>query len=88
MEVVTSFIFLGALITRHGICDKEIRRRIAMGKAAMRGFTTIWKDRGIKLATNMKLVKVLVFLIVLYGAETWTMIPAYRINTDAFMLWC
>ena len=48
VEVVTGFIFLGALITRHGLCDKEIRRRIALGKAAMGGLTTIWKDGGIK----------------------------------------
>ena len=73
VEVVTSFIFLGALITRDGLCDKEIRRRIAMGKAAMGGLTTIWKDRIIKLATKVKLVNALVFPIVLYGAETWTM---------------
>ena len=80
---ITSFIFLGALITRDGLCDQEIRRRIAMGKAAMRGVTTIWKDREIKLATTMKLVKALVFPIVLNGAETWTMRKAERKNIDA-----
>ena len=51
MEVVTSFIFLGALITSDGLCDNEIRRRIAVDKAAMGGLTTIWKVWGIKLAT-------------------------------------
>ena len=73
VEVVTSFIFLGALITRDGLCDKEIRRRIGMGKAAMGGLTTVGKDRGITLVTKVKLVKALVFLIVQHGAETWTM---------------
>ena len=69
VAVVTSFICLGALITRDGLCDKEIRRRIAMGKAAMGGLTTIWKDREIKLGTKVKLVKALVFPIVLHGAS-------------------
>ena len=73
VEVVTKFVFLGALITKDGLCDKEIRRRIAMGKAAMGVLTTVWKDRGITLQTKVKLVKALVFPIVLYGAETWTM---------------
>ena len=69
VDVATSFIFLGALIPREGLCDKDIRRRIAMGKDAMGGFTTIWKDRGMKLVTTVKPVKALVFAIVLYGAE-------------------
>ena len=68
LEVVTSLIFL-ALITRDGLCDKEIPRRIDMGKAAMGGLTTIWKDRGIKLAIKVKLMKALVFPKVLYGAD-------------------
>ena len=60
------------LITRDGLCDKEIRRRIGMGKAATRGLTTILKDSGIKLATKVKLVNDLLFPIVLYGTENWT----------------
>ena len=71
IEVVTEFVFLGALITEDGLCEKEGRRRIAMGKAAMGGLTSIWKDRGVTLETKVKLVKVLMFPIVLYGAETW-----------------
>ena len=63
------FIFLGALIPRDGLCDKEILRRIGMGKAAMGGLTTILKDKGIKLATKVKLVKALVFPIVGYCTE-------------------
>ena len=88
IEVVTKFVFLGALITEDGLCEKEVRRRIAMGKAAMGGLTSIWKDRGVTLETKVKLVKVLVFPIVLYGAETWTMRKHERRKIDAFELWC
>ena len=55
IEVVTKFVFLGALITEDGLWEKEVRRRIAMGKAAMGGLTTIWNDRGVTLETNVKL---------------------------------
>ena len=88
IEVVTKFVFLGALITEDGLCEKEVRRRIAMGKDAMGGLTSIWKDRGVTLETKVKLVKVLVFPIVLYGAETWTMRQHERRKIDAFELWC
>ena len=60
-EVVTKFVFFGALITEDGLCEKEVRRRIAMGKAAMGGLTSIWKDRGVTLETKVKLVKVWCF---------------------------
>ena len=88
IEVVTKFVFLGALITKNGLCEKEVRRRIAMGKAAMGGLTSIWKDRGVTMETKVKLVKVLVFPIVLYGAETWTLRKHERRKIDAFELWC
>ena len=88
IEVVTKFVFLGALITKDGLCEKEVRRRIAMGKAAMGGLTSIWKDRGVTMVTKVKLVKVLVFPIVLYGAETWTLRKHERRKIDAFELWC
>ena len=88
IEVVTKFVFLGALITDDGLCEKEVRRRTAMGKAAMGGLTSIWKDRGVTLETKVKLVNVLVFPIVLYGAETWTMRKQERRKIDAFELWC
>ena len=88
IEVVTKFVFLGVLITKDGLCEKEVRRRIAMGKAAMGGLTSIWKDRGVTLETKVKLVKVLVFPIVLYRAETWTMRKHERRKIDAFELWC
>ena len=82
IEVVTKFVFLGALITKDVLCEKEVRRRIAMGKAAMGGLTSIWKDRGVTMETKVKLVKVLVFPIVLYGAETWTMRKHERRKID------
>ena len=64
IEVVTKFVFMGALITTDGLCEKEVRRRIATGKAAMGGLTSIWKDIGVTNETKVKLVKVLVFPIV------------------------
>ena len=88
IEVVTKKKFLGALMTKVGLCEKEVRRRIAMGKAAMVGLTSIWKDRGVTMETKVKLVKVLVFPIVLYGAETWTLRKHERRKIDAFELWC
>ena len=85
VEVVMSFIFLGALITRDGLCDKEIRRRITMSKSAVGGLTIIWKDGGIKLPTKVKLVKAMVFPIVLYGTTTR---EAGRMKIDAFEMRC
>ena len=87
IEVVSHFIFLGSLITKDGFCEKEIRRRLAMGRSAMGGLTKIWKDRGITLRTKIRLVKALVFPIVLYGAESWTMRKLERKMIDAFELW-
>ena len=88
IEVLTTFVFLGALITKDGLREKEVRRRITMGKAAMGGLTSIWKDRGVTMEKKVKLVKVLVFPIVLYGAETLTMINHDRREIDAFELSC
>ena len=88
IEVVTKFVFSGALLTKDIPCEKEVRRRIAMGKAAMGGLTSIWKDRGVTMEMKVKLVKVLVFPIVLYGAETWAMRKHERRKIDAFELWC
>ena len=85
IEVVTTFVFLGTLITEDGLCEKEVRRRIAMGKAAMGGLTSIRKDRGVTLETKVKLVKV---VGVPDGAEIWTMRKHERRKIDAFELWC
>ena len=88
IKVVSHFIFLGSLITKDGFCEKEIRRRLAMGRSAMRGLTKIWKDRGITLRTKIRFVKDLVFPIVLYVEESWTMRKLERKMIDAFELWC
>ena len=88
IDVVTKFVLLGALITKDGLYGKKVRRGIAMGKAAMGGLTSVWKDRGVTLETKVKLVKVVVFPIVLYGAETWTMRKHERRKIDAFEVWC
>ena len=66
----------------------EVRRRIAMGNAAMGELTPIWKDRGVAMETKVKLVNVLVLPIVLYGAESWTVRKHKRRKMDAFELWC
>ena len=87
IEVVSHFIFLGSLITKDGFCEKEIRRRLVMGRSTMGGLTKIWKDRGITLRTKIRLVKALVFPIVLYRAESWTMRHFERKIIDAFELW-
>ena len=88
IEVITKFVFLGALVSKDGLCEKEVRRRKGMGKATMGGLISIWKDRGVMMETKVKLVKVFVFPIVLYGAETWTMRKHERRKIDAFELWC
>ena len=88
IEVVTKFLFLGTLISKDGLCKMELRRRIATGKAAIGGLTSIWKDRGVTLEMEVKLVKVLRFPIVLYGAETRTIKKHERRKIDAFELWC
>ena len=87
-EVVSNFIFLESLITKDGLSEKEIRRSLAMGRSAMGGLTDIWKYRGITLRTKIMLVKSLVFPIVLYEAESWTMRKLERKIIDAFELWC
>ena len=88
IEVVSHFIFLGSLIIKDVFCEREIRRRLAMGRSAMGGLTTIWKDRRINLRTKIRLVKALVLPIVLYGAESWKMRKLERNMIDAFELWC
>ena len=88
VEVVDSFVFLGAKITADGRTEGELRRRIGMGRSAMMGLTKVWKDRGISRKTKIRLVRALVYPIVLYGAETWTMLRADWKRIDAFEMWC
>ena len=72
IEIVDRFIFLGVLIINDGVTDNELRRRLVMGKCATGSLKRIIKDRGIRLTTKIMIFQTLVFPIILYGAETWT----------------
>ena len=71
-ETVTDFIFLGSKITADGDCSHEIKRRLLLGKKVMTNLDSILKSRGITLPTKLHLVKAIVFLVVMYGCESWT----------------
>jgi hypothetical protein len=87
IEVVTSFCFLGAMIENEGGCEKEIRRRITLGKVAMIGLDKIWKDKSISLMTKTRIVKAMVFPVVLYGCETWTKTKIMERRIEACEMW-
>ena len=72
METVTDFIFLGSKITADGDCSHEIKRCLLLGRKVMTNLDSILKSRDITLPTNVRLVKVMVFLVVMYGYESWT----------------
>ena len=86
IEIVDKFIFLVVLISNDGVTDKELRRRLAMGKCTMGSLKRIFKDKGIRLPTKIMIVQILVFPIILYGAETWTIKKADRKTIDTFEL--
>ena len=88
METVTDFIFLGSKITADGNCSHEIKRHLLLGRKAMTNLGSVLKIRDITLPTKVHLVKAMVFLVVLYGCENWTIKKAERRRTDAFELWC
>uniref|UniRef100_A0A803SSR7 Reverse transcriptase domain-containing protein n=1 Tax=Anolis carolinensis TaxID=28377 RepID=A0A803SSR7_ANOCA len=88
VEAVTDFIFLGAKITADADCSQEIRRCLLLGRRAMANLDKIVKSRDITLATKVCIVKAMVFLIVTYGCESWTIRKAERSKIDAFELWC
>ena len=85
---VTDFIFLGSKITADGDCNHEIKRRLILGRKAMTNLDSILKSRDIALLTNVCIVKVMVFPVVMYGCESWTMKKAERQRIDALDLWC
>ena len=72
METVTDFIFLGSRITADGDCSHEIKRHLLLGRKAIANLDSILKSRDIALSTNVHLVKVTVFLVIMYGCESWT----------------
>ena len=88
METVTDFIFLGSKITADGDCSHEIKRRSLLGRKAMTNLDSIFKSRDITLPTKVHLVKAIVFQVVMYGYESWTIKKAECQRIDAFELWC
>ena len=88
METVTDFIFLGSKITADGDCSHEIKRCLLLGRKAMTNLDSILKSRDITLPTKVHLVKAMVFPVVMYGCEGWTIKKAEHQRIDAFELWC
>ena len=78
METVTDFIFWGSKITADGDCSHEIKRRLLLGRKVMNNLDSIFKSRDITLPTKVRLVKAMVFLVVMYGCESWTVKKAER----------
>ena len=88
METVRDFIFGGSKITADGDCSHEIKRRLLLGRKAMTNLDSILKSRDITLPTKVRLVKAMVFPVVMYGCESWTIKKAEHQRIDAFELWC
>ena len=88
METVRYFISLGSKITADGDCSHEIKRRLLLGRKVMTNLDSIFKSRDIILPTKVHLVKAMVFPVVMYGCESWTVKKAERPRIDVFELWC
>ena len=88
VETVTDFIFGGSKITAGCDCSHEIKRCLLLGRRVMTNLESILKSRDIILLTKVRLVKAMVFPVVIYGCETWTIKKAEHRRTDAFELWC
>ena len=88
METVTDFIFLVSKITADGYCCHEIKRCLLLGRKAMTNLDSMLKSRDIALWTKLSLVKALVFPVVMYGCESWTIKKGEHWRIDAFKLWC
>ena len=87
VQTVTDFIFLGSKITVDGDCSQEIKRRLLLGRKVMTNLDSILKSRDITLSTKICLVKAMVFPVVMYGCESWTIKKAEHWRIDAFELW-
>ena len=85
---VSDFIFLGSKITADGDCSHEIKRRLLLGRKVMTNLDSIFKSRDVTLPTKVHLVKAMVFPVVMYGCESWTIKKAESRRIDAFELWC
>ena len=88
METVRDFIFLGSKITADGDCSHEIKRCLLLGRKAMTNLHSILKSRDITLPTKVNLVKAMIFPLVMYGCESWTIKKAEHRRIDAFEVWC
>ena len=88
VETVAEFIFLGSKITADAECSHEIKRRLLLGRKVMTNLDSMLKSRHITLSTNVHIVKAIVFPVVMYGCESWTVKKAEHQRTDAFDLWC
>ena len=87
-ETVSDFIFLGSKITADGDCSQEIKRHLLLGRKVMTNLGSILKSRDVTLPKNVHLVKAMVFPVVMYGCESWTVKKAECQRIDAFELWC
>ena len=87
-ETVSDFIFLDSKITADDNCSHEMKRRLLLGRKVMTNLDSILKSRDITLPTKIHLVKVMVFPVVMYGCESWTVKKAEHRRIDAFELWC
>ena len=87
-ETVSDFILGGSKITADGDCSLEIKRRLLLGRKVMTNLDSIFKSRDVTLPTKVRLVKAMVFPVVMYGYESWTVKKAERRRIDAFEVWC
>ena len=84
METVTDFIFLGSKITADGTCSKEIKRHLLLGRKAMTNLDNILKSRDITLLTKVHIIKAMIFPVVMYGCDSWTIKKAEHQRIDVF----
>ena len=88
VETVSDFIFLGSKITADGDCSHKIKRHLLLGRKIMTSLDSILKSRDITLPTKVRLLKAMIFPVVMYGCESWTIKKAECRRTDAFEPWC
>ena len=88
VETVSDFILGGSKITADGDCSHEVKRRLLLGRKVMTNLDSILKSRDITLATKVRIVEAMVFPVVMYGCESWTIKKAECRRIDAFELWC
>ena len=88
VETMADFIFLGSKITADGDCSYEIKRRLLLGRKVMANLDSILKSRDVTLSTKVRLVKAMVFPVIMYGCESWTIKKAECRRINAFELWC